>query len=148
MFGKKQEYTKELQDRIDQAESELESMQEKMRRAANGTQQMLPCFESQIVAQSEMDKELTKIVGFTHDTMAANHENEQALEQLAIEFTNVRAMLQDDETERNKIKESVHKQAKQADAAAEKINSVLPLQSSSKKYTKGLPSMWSVCKAS
>lgn len=120
MFGKKQEYTKELQDRIDQAESELESMQEKMRQAANGTQQMLPCFESQIVAQSEMDKELTKIVSFTHDTMAANHENEQALEQLAIEFTNVRAMLQDDETERNKIKESVHKQAKQADAAAEK----------------------------
>lgn len=120
MFGKKQEYAKELQERINKAETELESCQEKMKQAANGAQQMLPCFESQIIAQSEMDKDLTKIVSFTQDTIEANHENGQALEQLAIEFTNVRAMLQDDEAERNKIKESVHKQVGQADTAAEK----------------------------
>ncbi len=120
MFGKKQEYTKELQERITKAESELESFQEKMKQAAGSVQQMLPCFESQIIAQSEMDKDLTKIVGYTHNTMEENHENGQALEQLAIEFTNVRSLLQEDEAERNKISESVHKQAAQAQAAVEK----------------------------
>lgn len=138
MFGKKQEYTKELQERADQAETELASLQEKLRQTANGTQQMLPCFESQIVAQSEMDKQLTKIVGFTHDTMAANRENGQALEQLAIEFTNVRGMLQDDETQRNQIKESVQKQARQADAAAERNKQCVAFAEQIQKVQEGL----------
>jgi len=99
---------------------------------------MLPCFESQIIAQSEMDKDLTKIVSFTNDTMAANHENGQALEQLAIEFTNVRTMLQEDETERNKIKESVHKQVEQADTAVDKYKQCTELAEQIQKAREGL----------
>lgn len=120
MFGKKQEYAKDLQERINNAESQLGFLQEKISQVDRHTQQILPCFESQIVAQSEMDKDLTEIVNHAYDTIAANDENGQAFEQLAIEFTNMRSRMEEEEKETHKLQESMNKQKGQIKTAVER----------------------------
>lgn len=119
MFGKKQEYAKDLQERINNAQMQMKSLQETISQVDRQTQQILPCFESQIVAQSEMDKDLTEIVNHAYDTIAANDENGQAIEQLAIEFTNMRSRLEEEEKETQKLQESISKQKGQVKTAAE-----------------------------
>ncbi len=120
VFGKKQEYAKDLQERINSAESQIGLLQEKISQVDRQTQQILPCFESQIVAQSEMDKDLTEIVNHAYDTIAANDENGQALEQLAIEFTNMRSRMEEEEKETHKLQESISKQKGQVKTAVER----------------------------
>ena len=51
MFGKKQELTKELEEKLNMAQFQLEHVQMQMNSVQNYTQQMLPHFESQITAQ-------------------------------------------------------------------------------------------------
>lgn len=116
MFGKKQEYTKELEQKLNTTQSQMETLQAKIDQVGNNTQQILPYFESQIIAQSEMDQELTKIVSHAYDTIAAGSESSQLFEQFAIELTGMRGQLEEDEQGRIELQAAVHTQKEQADA--------------------------------
>lgn len=116
MFGKKQEYTKELEQKLNTTQFQMENLQAKIDQVGNNTQQILPYFESQIIAQSEMDQELTKIVSHAYDTIAAGSESSQLFEQFAIELTGMRGQLEEDEQGRKELQAAVHTQKEQAGA--------------------------------
>jgi len=119
VFGKKQELTKELEEKLNTAEFELEDLQSKMGTIQKCTQQILPFFESQIVAQSEMDKELTKVVSHTYDTIEGVSESKLVIGHLAMELTTMRGQLEDEEKEKKKLLETAQKQREQLDAILE-----------------------------
>lgn len=119
MFGKKQELTKELEEKLNTTQYCLENLQTQVGKMQNHTQQMLPLFESQIIAQSEMDKELTKVVSHAYDTIEEVSHSVKVLEQLALELTGMRGQLEDEEQDKKKLKETANKQKEQIEAAAE-----------------------------
>lgn len=119
MFGKKQEYTKELEEKLNTAQSQLDALQAKLNQAGSNAGQALPFFETQIIAQSEMDQALTKIVSRAYDTIAAESGSSQIFEQFAIELTGMRGQLEEDEKVKKELQAAVHTQKEQADAVSE-----------------------------
>ena len=97
MFGKKQELTKELENKLNHTQFELEGLKSRINRIHGHTQQILPLFETQIIAQSGMDKELTKVVSHAYDTIEEVDESTKVMEQLAMELTAMRGQLEDEE---------------------------------------------------
>lgn len=129
MFGKKQEYTKELEEKLNTAQSQLEALQAKLNQVGSSTSQALPFFESQIIAQSEMDQEMTKIVSHAYDTIAAESESSQVFEQFAIELTGMRGQLEEEEKEKKELHKALHTQKEQADAVSkENKQSAAPVE--------------------
>lgn len=116
MFGKKQEAAKELERKLNNTQYELESLKSRMNRIQGHTQQIPPLFETQIIAQSEMDKELTKVVGRTYDLIEGAGESVKVLEELAMELTAMRGQLEDEEQDKKKLLEAARRQKEQVDA--------------------------------
>ena len=128
MFGKKQELTKELEEKLNMAQFQLEHVQMQMNSVQNYTQQMLPHFESQITAQGEMDKELTKVVNQAYETLEETGESTKVLEQLAMELTSMRGQMEDEEQDKRKLQEVAGRQIDQmATIVEENKNSVEPV---------------------
>lgn len=119
MFGKKQELTKELENKLNNTQFELEGLKSRMNRIQGHTQQILPLFETQIIAQSGMDKELTKVVSHAYDTIEEVDESTKVMEQMAMELTAMRGQLEDEEQDKKKLQENAHKQKEQLDAFLE-----------------------------
>ncbi len=116
MFGKKQELTKELENKLNHTQFELEGLKSRINRIHGHTQQILPLFETQIIAQSGMDKELTKVVSHAYDTIEEVDESTKVMEQLAMELTAMRGQLEDEEQDKKKLQENAHKQKEQLEA--------------------------------
>ncbi len=94
----------------------------------NYTQQMLPHFESQITAQGEMDKELTKVVNQAYETLEETGESTKVLEQLAMELTSMRGQMEDEEQDKRKLQEVAGRQIDQmATIVEENKNSMEPV---------------------
>lgn len=128
MFGKKQELTKELEEKLNMAQFQLEHVQMQMNSVQNYTQQMLPHFESQITAQGEMDKELTKVVNQAYETLEETGESTKVLEQLAMELTSMRGQMEDEEQDKRKLQEVAGRQIDQMAAIVEENkNSMEPV---------------------
>lgn len=128
MFGKKQELTKELEEKLNMAQFQLEHVQMQMNSVQNYTQQMLPHFESQIKAQGEMDKELTKVVNRAYETLEETGESTKVLEQLAMELTGMRGQMEDEEQDKRKLQEVAGRQIDQMAAIVEENkNSMEPV---------------------
>ena len=128
MFGKKQELTRELEEKLNMTRYQLEDVQMQVSNVQNYTQQMLPHFESQITAQGEMDKELTKIVSQSYDTLEEAGESMKALEQLAMELTSMRGQMEDEEQDKRKLQEVAGRQIEQmAVIVEENKNSIEPV---------------------
>lgn len=128
MFGKKQELTKELEEKLNMTRFELENAQVQMNQVQNYTQQMLPHFESQITAQGEMDKELTKVVSQAYETLEETGESMRTLEQLAMELTSMRGQMEDEEQDKKKLQDVAGKQIEQmAVIVEENKNSIEPV---------------------
>ncbi len=128
MFGKKQELTKELEEKLNMAQFQLEHVQMQMNSVQNYTQQMLPHFESQITAQGEMDKELTKVVNQAYETLEETGESTKVLEQLAMELTSMRGQMEDEEQDKRKLQEVAGRQIDQmATIVEENKNSMEPV---------------------
>ena len=128
MFGKKQELTKELEEKLNMAQFQLEHVQMQMNSVQNYTQQMLPHFESQITAQGEMDKELTKVVNQAYETLEETGESTKVLEQLAMELTSMRGQMEDEEKDKRKLQEVAGRQIDQmATIVEENKNSMEPV---------------------
>ena len=119
MFGKKQELTKELEEKLNTTQQSLEKLQNQVGRIQRHTQQILPLFESQIIAQSEMDKELTKVVSHAYDTIEEITESTKILEQLAMELTSMRGQMEDEEQDKKKLREASGKQKEQIEVVIE-----------------------------
>lgn len=119
MFGKRQELTKELENKLNHTQFELEGLKSRINRIHGHTQQILPLFETQIIAQSGMDKELTKVVSHAYDTIEEVDESTKVMEQLAMELTTMRGQLEDEEQDKKKLQETAHKQKEQLDAFVE-----------------------------
>ncbi len=116
MFGKKQDDSKLLVEKLRNAQTQIDLFQTKMAQMKDSVGQAALCFESQIVAQSGMDKGLTNVVSHAYDTIAVGSEDGQALEQLAIELTNLRRQLKEEEQEKKRLQEIVRKQKESAEA--------------------------------
>ena len=128
MFGKKQELTRELEEKLNMTQYQLEDVQMQVSNVQNYTQQMLPHFESQITAQGEMDKELTKIVSQSYDTLEEAGESMKVLEQLAMELTSMRGQMEDEEQDKRKLQEVAGRQIEQmAVIVEENKNSIEPV---------------------
>ncbi len=128
MFGKKQELTRELEEKLNMTQYQLEDVQMQVSNVQNYTQQMLPHFESQITAQGEMDKELTKIVSQSYDTLVEAGESMKVLEQLAMELTSMRGQMEDEEQDKRKLQEVAGRQIEQmAVIVEENKNSIEPV---------------------
>ncbi len=128
MFGKKQELTRELEEKLNMAQFQLEHVQMQMNSVQNYTQQMLPHFESQIAAQGEMDKELTKVVNRAYETLEETGESTKVLEQLAMELTSMRGQMEDEEQDIRKLQEVADRQIEQMAAMVEENkNSMEPV---------------------
>jgi methyl-accepting chemotaxis protein len=128
VFGKKQELTKELEEKLNMAQFQLEHVQMQMNSVQNYTQQMLPHFESQITAQGEMDKELTKVVNQAYETLEETGESTKVLEQLAMELTSMRGQMEDEEQDKRKLQEVAGRQIDQmATIVEENKNSMEPV---------------------
>ena len=128
MFGKKQELTRELEEKLNMAQFQLEHVQMQMNSVQNYTQQMLPHFESQITAQGEMDKELTKVVNQAYETLEETGESTKVLEQLAMELTSMRGQMEDEEQDKRKLQEVAGRQIDQmATIVEENKNSMEPV---------------------
>ena len=128
MFGKKQELTKELEEKLNMVQFQLEHVQMQMNSVQNYTQQMLPHFESQITAQGEMDKELTKVVNQAYETLEETGESTKVLEQLAMELTSMRGQMEDEEQDKRKLQEVAGRQIDQmATIVEENKNSMEPV---------------------
>ena len=128
MFGKRQELTKELEEKLNMAQFQLEHVQMQMNSVQNYTQQMLPHFESQITAQGEMDKELTKVVNQAYETLEETGESTKVLEQLAMELTSMRGQMEDEEQDKRKLQEVAGRQIDQmATIVEENKNSMEPV---------------------
>ena len=128
MFGKKQELTRELEEKLNMTQYELDHVQMQVSSVQNYTQQMLPHFESQITAQGEMDKELTKVVSQAYDTLEEAGESMKVLEQLAMELTSMRGQMEDDERDKRKLQEVADRQIEQmAVIVEENKNSIEPV---------------------
>lgn len=107
---------------------ELENAQVQMNQVQNYTQQMLPHFESQITAQGEMDKELTKVVSQAYETLEETGESMRTLEQLAMELTSMRGQMEDEEQDKKKLQDVAGKQIEQmAVIVEENKNSIEPV---------------------
>jgi len=119
VFGKKQELTKELENKLNHTQFELEGLKSRINRIHGHTQQILPLFETQIIAQSGMDKELTKVVSHTYDTIEGVSESKLVIGHLAMELTTMRGQLEDEEKEKKKLLETAQKQREQLDAILE-----------------------------
>ncbi len=119
MFGKKQDSTRELEEKLNIVQMELENAQAKLNNMQNYTQQILPFFESQIIAQSEMDKELTKVVSHAYDTIEGVSDSKLVLEHLAMELTTVRGQLEDEERDKKRMLETAHKLREQMETISE-----------------------------
>lgn len=104
VFGKKQELTKELEEKLNMTQLQLEDMQMQLGAVQGFTQQMLPHFEAQIIAQGEMDKQLTKVVSQTYDTQEEAAESMKVLEQLAMELTSMRGQMEDEEQDKRRLR--------------------------------------------
>ena len=99
-----------------------------MNSVQNYTQQMLPHFESQITAQGEMDKELTKVVNQAYETLEESGESTKVLEQLAMELTSMRGQMEDEEQDKRKLQEVAGRQIDQmATIVEENKNSMEPV---------------------
>lgn len=121
MFGKKQELTRELEEKLNITQFQLEKLQSQMGSVQMLTQQVLPHFEAQIVAQSEMDKELTKVVSHAYDTLEETGESVKVAEQLAKEMAVIREQLEDEEQDKKKLQDTTARQKQQTDHIAEEI---------------------------
>lgn len=119
MFGRRQELTRELEEKLNITQFQLEKLQSQLGSVQQLTQQILPHFESQIMAQSEMDKELTKVVSHAYDTLEEAGESVKAMEQLAMELTSMRGQLEDEEQDKKKLRDAADRQKQQMDAVAE-----------------------------
>ena len=119
MFGKKQEYTKELEERLVSAESTAGILQGIVRQIENSSRQLAPCFESQIIAQSDMDKELAKAGDKAREAMEVSFESGEAYEQFAIEFTSMRGQLEEEEHKKTELLNVLDRQKKQLDTIIE-----------------------------
>ncbi len=110
------------------AQFQLEHVQMQMNSVQNYTQQMLPHFESQITAQGEMDKELTKVVNQAYETLEETGESTKVLEQLAMELTSMRGQMEDEEQDKRKLQEVAGRQIDQmATIVEENKNSMEPV---------------------
>lgn len=128
MFGKKQELTRELEEKLNITQFQLEHVQMQLGGVQNYTQQMLPHFESQIAAQSEMDKELTNVVNQAYETLEETGESMRVLEQLAMELTSMRGQMEDEEQDKRKLQEVAGRQIEQMAAIVEENkNSMEPV---------------------
>ncbi len=128
VFGKKQELTKELEEKLNMTQLQLEDMQMQLGAVQGFTQQMLPHFEAQIIAQGEMDKQLTKVVSQTYDTQEEAAESMKVLEQLAMELTSMRGQMEDEEQDKRRLQEVAGKQIEQMTAIIEENkNSIEPV---------------------
>jgi len=128
VFGKKQELTRELEEKLNITQYQLENVQMQMSSVQGYTQQMLPHFEAQITAQSAMDKELTKVVSQAYDTLEEAAESMRVLEQLAMELTSMRGQMEDEEQDKKKLQEVAGKQIEQmAVIVEENKNSIEPV---------------------
>lgn len=117
VFGRKQDLTRELEEKLNTAQFHLEDMQGQVSQVQGCMQQMLPLFESQIIAQSEMDKELTKVVKHTYDTIEEASGSMNALDQLAMELTGMRGQLEDEEQDKKRMREAARAQQEHFEAA-------------------------------
>lgn len=128
MFGKKQELTRELEEKLNMAQFQLEHVQIQLNSVQNYTQQMLPHFESQITAQGEMDKELTKVVNRAYETLEETGLSTKLLEQLAMELTSMRGQMEDEEQDKKKLQDVAGRQIEQMAAIVEENkNSMEPV---------------------
>ncbi len=128
MFGKKQELTRELEEKLNRTQYQLELAQMQAGSVQNYTQQMLPHFEAQITAQGEMDKELTKVVSQAYETLEETGESMKVLEQLAMELTSMRGQMEDEEQDKRRLQEVAGKQIDQmAVIVEENKNSIEPV---------------------
>lgn len=119
VFGRRQELTRELEEKLNITQFQLEKLQSQLGSVQQLTQQILPHFESQIMAQSEMDKELTKVVSHAYDTLEEASESVKVMEQLAMELTGMRGQLEDEEQDKKKLQDASGRQKQQMDAVAE-----------------------------
>lgn len=110
MFGRKQEATKELEQTLSSCQSQLEELLGRVEQAKSAGQSSTPYFESQIAAQNEMDKELTKVVEYSHQTIANSEENSRTLEQLSKELTRLHGLLEQEEHSKRKLAEGLDNQ--------------------------------------
>ncbi len=117
MFGKKQEYTKELEERLNTAQYQLEDLQNQIKQAASSSQQIPHCFEAQIIAQSDMDKNLAQVLECVQESLETSTGCGQAYEQFAIEFTGMRQQLEEEEQKKKELQEAVRRQREQMEAA-------------------------------
>lgn len=128
MFGKKQELTRELEEKLNITQYQLDNVQMQLSTVQNYTQQMLPHFEAQITAQGAMDKELTKVVSQAYETLEETGENVSVLEQLAMELTSMRGQMEDEEQDKRKLQEVAGRQIEQmAVIVEENKNSIEPV---------------------
>lgn len=115
MFGKRQELTRELEEKLNITQFQLEKLQSQISSVQRLTQQILPHFESQIVAQSEMDKELTKVVSHAYDTLEEASESMKVMEQLVRELAVMRGQLEDEEQDKKKLRDAADRQKRQTE---------------------------------
>ena len=128
MFGKKQELTRDLEEKLNMTQFQMEHMQIQLGSVQDFTQQMLPHFEAQISAQSEMDKQLTKVVNQAYETLEEAAESMKVLEQLAMELTSMRGQMEDEEQDKRRLQEVAGKQIEQmAVIVEENKNSAEPV---------------------
>lgn len=113
MFGRKQELTKGLEDQLRDSQEQLKYVLLQMSKAEKNGRSMAPYFETQIEAQNEMDKELTKVVGYARDTMAANDESAKVFEQIALEIGGMREQMGEQEEARIELQKSLRSQKEQ-----------------------------------
>lgn len=119
MFGKKQEYVKELEEKLSAADAQIEILQSRIKRMEEKSCQMPPHFKSQITAQSDMMKEMARVEGAARDAAEACSESGQACEQFAIEFTSMRRQMEEEEQKKKKLRELFGRQKKQLEAIAD-----------------------------
>ncbi len=140
MFGKRQELTRELEEKLNITQFQMEKLQAQLSSVQQFTQQILPHFESQIVAQSEMDKGLTKVVSNAYDTAGEAGESVKVMEQLARELAGMRGQLEDEEQDKIKLRDTAGRQRQQMDAIAEESRKLAAPLSVLKEIKEGLQS--------
>lgn len=106
LFGKKQE-TQELEEKLNNCRQQYEKIEKKIKRAKELGKDTEPCFESQIASQNEMDKQLTKVVGFAHQSIATSRESKKAIEKLSTDLIELRGRLEEEEAKKRRLVEDM-----------------------------------------
>lgn len=121
MFGIKQDRSKELEEQLAECRSQLEQAEERLRQIESAQSGCEAHFAAQAAAESEMDKELTRVVSNIYDTIAANDTIRKSVEQLAMDLTHMRGQLTDAEAaqqEGKSRKDAAQRQKERLEAAA------------------------------